>query len=134
MMKIREIVRNISSKTVSIADNILEKIPVEKRRLYLLAMGGLVFLAISLTLVTIAAHSKTPPAAVMTAGTGIPADELFYPAEPDFLPALLLEREPRGNWTIDDLTPFWQDPLKGHEDEWRETAKAVIDKLMEGVQ
>ena len=63
----------------------------------------------------------------------IPPEELFLPQEPDFLPGVILEREPKTHWTTEDAAPFWQDPLKNGEEPWREQIEAIIDELMEGV-
>ncbi|MCL2479494.1 MAG: hypothetical protein FWF22_08330 [Treponema sp.] len=132
-MKINDMGRFIYKKISTLADHVLDRIPAEKRRIYLLVPGGLVLLAICLILVSIAVHGKNPAAGTIAQSPGIPADELFYPAEPDFVPSLLL-KEPRSSWTADDLVPFWQDPGKNHEDEWRQIAADSVDKLMEGVK
>jgi len=63
----------------------------------------------------------------------IPAEELFLPDEPDYVPGVLLEREQRTNWTDEDATEYWQDPLKYGEEQWREKIEASIDKFMEQV-
>jgi hypothetical protein len=66
-------------------------------------------------------------------GSRIPAEELFLPEEPDFLPGVLLEREPRRSWTAEDGEPYWRDPLKNGEEPWRDTVESVIDELLERV-
>jgi hypothetical protein len=47
----------------------------------------------------------------------IPAEELFLPDEPDFLPGTLLERERRTSWTEQDAVEYWQDPLRSGEEQ-----------------
>jgi hypothetical protein len=66
-------------------------------------------------------------------GVSIPPEELFLPAEPDFLPGVILDREPRRSWTAGDAEPYWQDPLKYGEEPWRDRVEAVIDELLEQV-
>ena len=63
----------------------------------------------------------------------IPAGEIFLPDEPDFLPGVLLERERRSNWTIEDASEFWQDPLRFGEEQWREKIEEIIDLFLERV-
>ena len=76
-----------------------------------------------------AAH---PASSVMT--RRVPAEDLFIPEEPDFVPGVLLEREKRTQWSVDDAMPWWQDPLKDGEQEWREQIEKTVDGIMENVQ
>lgn len=133
-MKFTDICGNILNNIQGFADKILERIPEPKRRIFIFSLGGLVLLSIFLLMISLAGRSEKTGTYMAVTGAGIPHEELFYPAEPDFLPALMLERPPRNGWTAEDARPFWIDPAKDNEDEWRETAKAVIDRLMEGVQ
>lgn len=63
----------------------------------------------------------------------IPAEELFLPDEPDFLPGVLLERERKSSWTEHDAEEFWQDPLISGEEQWREKIEAAIDEFLEHI-
>ncbi|MDR1957346.1 MAG: hypothetical protein LBQ30_10920 [Treponema sp.] len=63
----------------------------------------------------------------------IAPEELFLPDEPDFLPEVILEREPRSPWTAEDVRPFWTDPLHDDPERWREQVQTAIDELLEGV-
>jgi hypothetical protein len=63
----------------------------------------------------------------------IPPEELFLPEEPDFIPGVLLERERRASWSVEDAESFWQDPLKNGEEQWRDQVEAIIGELMERV-
>jgi hypothetical protein len=63
----------------------------------------------------------------------IPAQELFLPQEPDFLPGVLLGRQRRESWTVEDAQEYWQDPMKNGENEWRLRVEAVIDELLENI-
>jgi hypothetical protein len=63
----------------------------------------------------------------------IPAEDLFLPDEPDFLPGIILEREPRGAWSSEDARQFWSNPSDGDETLWRERISSTIDELLEGV-
>lgn len=60
-------------------------------------------------------------------------DDLFLPDEPDYVPGVLLEREQRAVWTIEDAAEHWQDPLKFGEEHWREKIETSIDELLERI-
>jgi len=62
-----------------------------------------------------------------------PGTGFFLPYEPDFVPDVLLEREPRDGWTEEDARPFWTDPLPGNERFWRRRIESGIDSLLEQV-
>jgi len=62
-----------------------------------------------------------------------PEEVFFLPYEPDFVPDVLLERDPRDGWTEEDARPFWTDPMKGNEDVWRKRIESGIDSLLEHV-
>ncbi|AEF80627.1 hypothetical protein [Leadbettera azotonutricia] len=124
--------------------NLLKKIPENRRVPVLAAGGGCVLLVICLVVVAASGNrrgrSRVGESVPAVSGPRIPAEDLFYPAEPDFLPGLLLEREPRQGWTADDAAPFWRDPAGSAElsaqlpaDFWREKMSETIDKLMESV-
>ena len=106
----------------------------EKRRPMFFILGGLVVLLFILIIIMLAANprgSKKSSSMDMSAGPYIPAEDLFIPSEPDFLPGFLFEREPRSSWSVEDVRPYWKSP----EDPglWREEVKSAVDKLMEGV-
>jgi hypothetical protein len=117
---------------------VLEKIPVEKRRLFFIgASGGL---ALVLLICIAAMLMQKPPAADIPSRANAPArpvlippEELFLPDEPDFIPGVLLERERRQQWTAEDAVPYWQDPLKNGEERWRNSLELAIDELLERV-
>ena len=81
------------------------------------------------------AVEETPAAAAgrMTIFSPVPAEELFLPDEPDFIPGVLLEREQRTNWTTEDAAEHWQDPLIFGEENWREKIETAIDEFLERV-
>ena len=127
----------LPGKIVFIADRFLGHFPAEKRRIILFAFGGSVALLLILVISTVVIHSGRPKksaAVEVSAGPllNIPPEDLFIPAEPDFLPGFLLEREPRHSWSIEDIHPYWKKP-EGNPDLWREKIKSAVDKLMEDV-
>ena len=63
----------------------------------------------------------------------LPADDFFLPYEPDFVPDVLLEREPKDTWTEEDARPFWTNPLEGNEEAWRKRIESGIDSFLENV-
>ena len=133
-MNIKELGLNFIDQILSLSDKLLEKIPEDRRRLFLLILGGIIFLAICITIAVLAVSLGSPSgSSMMTAGSSIPSEELFYPGEPDFLPPLILEQEPHRPWTAGDLELLWHDPKTGNEDLWRETVKSAVDKLLDGI-
>jgi hypothetical protein len=63
----------------------------------------------------------------------IPPEDFFMPGEPDFVPEVLLGREPRDGWSEEDARPFWTDPLEAGAEQWERRAEADIDKMLEAV-
>ncbi|MDR3171228.1 MAG: hypothetical protein LBU17_06310 [Treponema sp.] len=63
----------------------------------------------------------------------IPAEGLFLPDEPDFIPGVQVDRKPKDSWTAEDIRPFWTDPTATDPDVWRNRIKTAVDELMEGV-
>ena len=125
-----------SDKIEAITDRFLGHFPEEKRRIILFTFGGLVALLLILVISTLVIHSGRPKNSAsveVSAGPllNIPPEELFIPAEPDYLPEFLLEREPRHSWSIEDIRPYWKIPE--NPELWREKIKSAVDKLMEGV-
>lgn len=60
-------------------------------------------------------------------------EELFMADEPDFLPPVLLERERRDAWTIEDVRPYWTDPLEEGAAVYQDMMSGVVDRIMERV-
>ena len=77
--------------------------------------------------------SCSQPSNNAPAPISIPQEDFFYPDEPDFLPKVLVEREPRARWTPQDAAPFWKDPAGEDRGIWRNRIETVIDELLEGV-
>jgi hypothetical protein len=128
-----------AGKARELALGLWAKIPEEKRRpVMVYAGGGLAVLLLVFTGALLLARKSgadTGPAQnAAAARTVIPPEELFLPDEPDFVPGVLLERERRTSWTVEDAAPFWQDPLKNGEEQWRERVEKSIDELLERVR
>jgi len=119
-------------KIISRTDSFLERFPEKMRKPIIFSLGGVVVLFIFLVIVIFTVHSVKPPKAVqMSAGPFIPVEDLFIPAEPDYVPEFILEREPRSSWSPEDIQSYWRSP--GNSEYWREEIKSAVDKLMEGV-
>ncbi|GHU08895.1 hypothetical protein FACS1894151_05630 [Spirochaetia bacterium] len=63
----------------------------------------------------------------------VPPEELFLSDEPDFVPGVLLEREPRAYWTAEDALPYWTDPLDKGSGYYLTEIESIIDGIMETV-
>jgi len=104
----------------------------EKKRLMFFAVGGLAALLLVLVIAAAALSSQGPrERAPELSIHAIPPEELFIPAEPDFVPDFLLEREPRHFWSIEDIRPYWRTPA--NPDFWQEVVRSAVDELMENV-
>ena len=118
-------------------DSLFAMPPAERRIILILAIGIpvivllVIFGASMLSKNGSVKPGASPAGSVMT--QRIPAEELFLPDEPDFVPGVILEREKRTQWTADDAMPWWQDPLKDGEQEWRDQIEKTVDVIMESV-
>ena len=132
------------SKLLKQLKNTLDKLPPKKRSaviaaavaavtLLLLIIAGAASGDASATAEDSPSGQEQPFRAESIRRTPIPPDELFLPDEPDFIPGILLGRDQRENWTAEDAEPFWQDPLRGGEQEWRERIEQTIDEILGGV-
>jgi hypothetical protein len=134
----RQGVENVRVRVQPIFDRFAEKLPPGKRHLVLFSIAtfSVLLLVFVVFLVARGGHESRIPATAETAavrqGVILP-DELFLPAEPDFVPGVLLEREERAIWTASDAAPLWQDPLKDGEEPWRNRIEKAIDEIMESV-
>jgi len=111
-----------------------DSVPEGKRRVMLFGIGGFSALFLILIIAILALNTGRPKessARDLSGGPVIMSDDLFIPAEPDFVPQFLPEREPRRSWTLDDIRPYWRNP--GDPDLWAGEIKSEVDKLMEGV-
>ena len=117
-------------------DKIHDLTDEEKRRIVLIGTGVfVVVLVLSVILPMISSAGKEPAGGPRKSGPNIaiPAEELFLPDEPDFVPGVLLEREQRTSWSEEDASLYWQDPLRYGEEQWREKIEAAIDEFLERV-
>jgi len=118
-------------------DGLLDRIPVDRRIILALAIGVPVILLLVIagsSLVSKDASVKPEvPVSSSAITSRIPAEDLFLPDEPDFVPGVIPYREKRKQWTAEDAMPWWQDPLKDGEQEWRDQIEKAVDEIMENV-
>jgi len=106
----------------------------DKKKPLLIGFGALVVLFLILIIAAGISSSRKRQKASLDAVAGnltIPIEELFIPAEPDFVPEFIFEREKRSFWSLEDIRPYWKIPDSG--DRWLEEIKSAVDKLMEGI-
>jgi hypothetical protein len=106
----------------------------EKKRLILFGLCGVTVLLLGLLIFIIVRNvsgSRRTGSSSVASGLSIPAEELFYPREPDFLPGFLPERERRRFWSLDDIRLYWKAPENSVW--WMEEITSTVDSLMEGV-
>jgi hypothetical protein len=118
-------------------DKLLARLPADRRIILTMAIGVPIILLLFITGASLLVKDKTvkpkaPPASSVITKR-IPAEDLFLPDEPDFVPGVMLEREKRTQWTADNAMPWWQDPLKDGEQEWRDQIEKTVDEIMENV-
>jgi hypothetical protein len=117
--------------------SLLKRLPADRRIVLTVAIGVPVILVLFITGVSLISKDKPVKPAALPASSvtarRIPAEDLFLPDEPDFVPGVILEREKRTQWTADDAMPWWQDPLKNGEQEWRDQIEKTVDTIMESV-
>jgi hypothetical protein len=107
-----------------------------KKRLVYIGTGIFIFILTLSVLVSSGSHKKDDrdkEAERTITRIVIPADEIFLPDEPDFVPGVILEREQRIVWTEEDAASYWQDPLKHGEEQWRNKIETAIDTFLERV-
>jgi len=122
------------SVLVTRLNNLLNLAGPDKRKPLLMGLGALAGIFLILVIVAGISSSKkrqtiSPEAA--SEGLTIAAEDLFIPAEPDFIPEFIFEREKRRFWSLEDIRPYWKTPDPG--DRWRDEIKSAVDKLMEGI-
>jgi len=127
----------LAARFKSILDSIIDRFghfEPEKRRLLLIGSGSLIGILLILVIAAGVSSSKkrrTVSPGAVSEGLTIAVEELFIPAEPDFVPEFIFEREKRRFWSLEDIRPYWRTP--DSSDRWREEMKSAVDKLMEGI-
>jgi hypothetical protein len=96
---------------------------------------GVIVLAVVLSIVVFhlkAAGAKPSGDSALFPAVNVPDEAFFAPDEPDFLPPVILDREPKKQWTNEDAAPFWTDPAT-LDDNWSDKVEKYVDTLLEGV-
>jgi len=120
-------------------DTLFILFPVDRRVVLTVVIGVPVILVLVLAGISMTTKDTAPvkpaaPPVNRDANRRIPSEDLFIPDEPDFVPGVLLEREKREQWSVEDAMPWWQDPLKDGDQEWRDQIEKTVDVIMENVQ
>jgi len=127
----------VIDKIVLFVKDLIGKLTAEeKRRLALVITAGfsvILILSVVLSIKKPGGEKKEGEPEFKTVILPIPAEEIFLPDEPDFLPGVILERERRTSWTEEDAAIYWRDPLVHGEEPWREKIETVIDDFLEHV-
>jgi hypothetical protein len=107
---------------------------IQDRRIFLIIAALVVVVCICILTLSIAMSSRLKTSTVSDSFSvaEIPQEEIFTMDEPDFLPPILLQREPQP-WTVENILPFWTDPLENGELEWRERIRSSVDILLQEV-
>ena len=138
--KIESFFLELRERIPGVAERLLQKIPQEYRRAaavaavvitVMLLMAGMGTLLLSRGGSGVREDFVAPDAPPVR--FVIPPEELFSPDEPDFVPGVTAERERRNAWTEEDAAPWWRDPLKNGEQNWRDQIEKNVDEILEGV-
>ena len=126
-------------KIINAINGVLYMVPEKKRRLVIyISLCALVFILIVIFWVSIrscsAQESPIFKETIDARQGSIGQDEVFLPEEPDFIPWVIPERQQRSTWTLDDVMPWWKDPLRSSgEGPWRELIEKTADEILGGV-
>jgi hypothetical protein len=143
-MGIGELVSGFGEKVKAAAVKAVDFI--HAHRIYALcAVAGVFIILVLLIILEVVRHAPEKQAPVVDRSAGafersldaarpaLSPEDFFMPDEPDFVPEVLLGREPRDGWSEEDARPFWTDPLEGREDEWQAHIKNDVDSMLEAV-
>ncbi|MDR1929598.1 MAG: hypothetical protein LBQ44_03110 [Treponema sp.] len=100
------------------------------------AAGALLIVLVFLLILAVVKRPAKPgeePRASAELSPAVISGDFFLPYEPDFVPDVLLEREPREGWSEEDVRPFWTDPMEGNEETWRRRIEEGVDGILERV-
>jgi len=138
-MGLGEITANLGEKAKDLLSACTEFIR-SHLRIVMIAASALLVIILALLILVLADSQKTQSENVPSAGAAdtlpsemFAADDFFLPYEPDFVPDVLLDREPKDGWTEEDARPFWTDPLEGSEKTWQNRIESGIDSLLEHI-
>lgn len=129
MEKFNQIIQAIQDKFGRLSDD-------QKKRLVIICTAVFSFILTISVLLSIDRPEKTerPQGSDrININLPVPAEDLFLPGEPDYIPGVILEREQRSSWSEEDASEHWQNPLRYGEEQWRERIEAAINKYMERV-
>jgi hypothetical protein len=93
----------------------------------------ILMLLVALALVKRVPAKKDAPPERPIPPLSLSPEDFFMPPEPDFVPPILLEREPGDGWSEEDARPFWTDPMEENAGTWRRRIKEGVDELLENV-
>jgi hypothetical protein len=132
---------NLIEKCRTFFANFAEFVKSHLKAAAIAAAGFLVIMLLLLILAFVRSRSGETETARQDQQTMIPGappqalstEDFFLPYEPDFVPGVLLEREPKSGWTEEDARPYWTDPMEGNEETWRKRIESGIDSMLEHV-
>jgi len=135
-MGLGTILTDLSEKIKNALSSFAEFIRSHSRIAILVAAAFLLVILLLLVL-SIMSHRQSKAEQesrpVPQGSSGGAAEDFFLPYEPNFVPDILLEKEPRDAWTEEDARPFWTDPMDGNEGVWQKRIEKGIDSLLEHI-
>jgi len=127
-------IKKLFSILVIRTKNAISNVGPDKKKPLLIGLGALAVLFLILIIAAGISNSRKRRKAspdIVAGDLTIASEELFIPAEPDFVPEFIFDREKRRLWSLEDIRPYWKIP--DSSDRWREEIKSSVDKLMEGI-
>jgi hypothetical protein len=146
-MGLGKILADFAEKAKNLFTGFAESISIREQikshhRLVMIIAAAMLIIVLLLLILVLVSHSgdgsRQADSGGFVVGDSLSDDafyteDFFLPYEPDFVPDVLLEREPRDGWSEEDARPFWTDPLEGNEALWRKRMESGIDSLLEKV-
>ena len=141
-MQLAQVMAELRVRIQATADRLWGPLSPDKRRLALILAAAVIIALLVIFAITKLAPDnqagEVPAAVKKTVQESpvkpfIPPDGLFLPDEPDFIPGVMPDRPQRTEWTAEDASPYWQDPLKDGEEEWRNHIEKFVDEIMEKI-
>ncbi|MDR0683917.1 MAG: hypothetical protein LBF83_02165 [Spirochaetaceae bacterium] len=114
----------------------LEKLWTQKRVRMIVVCSAVLIIAVPLAIfvtakIVLTVDSKKNTKNYVFSFDPVAPEDFFIPEEPDFLPSVMLEREQKKTWSVEDAAEFWTPPSQFPREFWLEEVSNSIDRLLE---
>lgn len=139
LSRVKGTIQTVFSKALSVKRTVglpvIDKFLRKYRNVLILGAGVVALLFMTLIAVSLINTKSTkrqrfPIQAEKITPSFIPPEDIFLPDEPDFLPDVLLEKQPK-KWDTQDVRPFWTNPLENNTSQWEDDIENTVNEIME---